>query len=104
MQKTHRARLFAWPLLVMTLMFWGTSAAHAFYWHNWPGSGNSSSSSQGTTGGSQTQSSGNEQTPPGGGTTGNTPGGNPGVPEPSTLLAGLIGLGAIGVVRRVRRS
>jgi MYXO-CTERM domain-containing protein len=99
---SHIRRLWR-PIAALIAVVWlvvGASTASAFYWHNWPGSGGS-----GGGGGSNPPpptpppetTTGNPETPPGGG-------GSPHVPEPSTALAGLIGLGAVGMFRWARRK
>lgn len=86
----------------------GTPAANAFYWHNWPGSLETSPSETATTttttptttttgGGTQTQTGSPGNGPDVSGSGGTS--GAPHVPEPSTALAGLIGLTAIGLLR-----
>src|SRR3954463_15005244 len=101
MRHIRRPWRFVARLAAVAWLLVGTSAANAFYWHNWPGSLDTGTSqttttitttTTTTTGGgtvTETGSSGNE---PGGSTGGTTD--TPQVPEPSTAIAGLIGLTA----------
>jgi len=107
-------------LLAACYLFVGSSA-QAFYWRGWPGSGTTSTATTTTTTTyTARQDSTSASTPTTGGT-GSTDGDkdpgeddekDPGdddpiveitgahLPEPSTLLAALIGMGTVGLVRR----
>ncbi len=80
--------------------------AQAFYWVNWPGRGTSSSGSGGTSTGTVTTTGKSTGTTGGSGGTVSVTGDPSGsqIPEPATLVIGLVGLGSWGLVRRLRRK
>lgn len=116
---------------ILVVMLATSNAAHAFYWRDWPGSGTTSTASttsssrqsstaqttttqpvvtqMATTPATTTSNSGDEEK-----TDPDPEDPDPDVdpvvdplgghlPEPSSLLAGLLGLGALGIVRRSRQ-
>ncbi len=90
--------------MAVAAVLFTSRAAQAFYWVDGPGSG-----STGTTQTTTSTGTGDPVTvtgDPGGGDPGT---GDPGssssyVPEPASLIVGLVGLGSIGLVRRFRRK
>src|SRR5579862_4250252 len=87
--------------LALAVALFISCTSQAFYWVNWPGSGDPGSSTGSQTGTITGTGTGSTGTGAGTGT------GDPGssyVPEPASLIAGLAGLGTVGLVRRFRRK
>lgn len=109
-----RVRIRRWSVVGLAVLLLSTGPAHGFYWKNWPGSRvkTPETLTPGNEPGTPPTHGGGGGPPPTdqvpGGGPGNpggpdTPGG-PGCPEPSSLVAGLIGLAAMRLARRRRQQ
>lgn len=105
MTRQHRVRRFG-LITAVAVLFVFSNSAQAFYWRGWPGSGlvtaphlvDPNHPTPGNPPSDPLPLPGTENTyiPPGVGSPES-------VPEPTTGLAGLIGLGAIAALRRWRK-
>jgi PEP-CTERM motif len=95
-----RVRFVLLGCAALALALSTSGAVHAFYWVDWPGSGSPSTSTTSTQAVTTTGTST-------GGTvsvTGDPSSPSSFVPEPASLIVGLVGLGSVGLVRRFRQK
>jgi hypothetical protein len=95
-------------LSALTITFVSAQKSQAFYWVGWPGSGDPSTTTTTTTGTPTTVTTtgdpGGTATTTGNPSTGPSDPGGSGVPEPASVIVGLVGLGSLGLARRLRRA